>query len=169
MTTESWASHNQISRRALIVEGFLLVCPYASESRCQWDGDCCQRKSPWSFDEGSRDPYHPWLRVQNRLVDDQSNSRTGFKYVRLSSRTCWGVLRHVWHSHDDKPSRAGHFKHSTTVVIPKPGKPSYRETKAYRPIALMNTVDKILDSIIARRLQYYAEHYHLLLRNHTRG
>mgnify|MGYP001335162396 FL=1 len=60
-----------------------------------------------------------------------------------------------------------HFKHSTTVVIPKPGKPSYRETKEYRLIALMNTVGKILDSIITRRLQYYAEQYHLLPRNHT--
>lgn len=62
-----------------------------------------------------------------------------------------------------------HFKHSTTVVIQKPGKPSYRGTKAYRPIALMNTVGKVLDSIIARRLQYYAEQYHLLPRNHTGG
>lgn len=62
-----------------------------------------------------------------------------------------------------------HFKHSTTVVIPKPGKPSYKETKAYRPIALMNTIGKVLDSIIARRLQYYAEQYHLLPRNHTGG
>ena len=62
-----------------------------------------------------------------------------------------------------------HFKHSTTVVIPKPGKPSYKETKAYHPIALMNTIGKIFDSILARRLQYYAEHYHLLPRNHTGG
>jgi ribonuclease HI/exonuclease III len=62
-----------------------------------------------------------------------------------------------------------HFKHSTTVVIPKPGKPSYKETKAYRPIALMNTIGKIFDSILARRLQYYAEQYHLLPRNHTGG
>ncbi|KAH0175692.1 hypothetical protein KCU67_g16, partial [Aureobasidium melanogenum] len=31
----------------------------------------------------------------------------------------------------------------------------------------MNTVGKILDSIITRRLQYYAEQYHLLPRNHT--
>lgn len=62
-----------------------------------------------------------------------------------------------------------HFKHSTTVVIPKPGKPSYKETKAYRPIALMNTIGKVLDSVLAKRLQYYAEQYHLLPRNHTGG
>ena len=62
-----------------------------------------------------------------------------------------------------------HFKHSTTVVIPNPGKPSYRETKAYRPIALMNTIGKVLDSIVARRMQYYAEHHQLLPRNHTGG
>ncbi|KAG9636027.1 hypothetical protein KCU64_g14772, partial [Aureobasidium melanogenum] len=62
-----------------------------------------------------------------------------------------------------------HFKHSTTVVIPKPGKPSHKETKAYRPIALMNTIGKVLDSVLAKRLQYYAEQYHLLPRNHTGG
>jgi hypothetical protein len=62
-----------------------------------------------------------------------------------------------------------HFKHSTTVVIPKLGKATYRETKSYRPIAHMNTIGKMLDSVIARRLQYYAEKFHLLPRNHTGG
>lgn len=62
-----------------------------------------------------------------------------------------------------------HFKHSTTVVIPKPGKATYRETKSYRPIALMNTIGKMLDSVIATRLQYYAENYQLLPRHHTGG
>lgn len=57
-----------------------------------------------------------------------------------------------------------HFEHSATVVIPKPGKPSCKETKAYRPMALMNTIGKILDSVMARRLQYYTEQYHLLPR-----
>jgi ribonuclease HI/exonuclease III len=62
-----------------------------------------------------------------------------------------------------------YFKHSTTIVIPKPGKTTYKEPKSYRPIALMNTIGKIMDSIVARRLQYYAEKYQLLPRNHTGG
>jgi hypothetical protein len=33
----------------------------------------------------------------------------------------------------------------------------------------MNTIGKMLDSVIARRVQYYAGEFHLLLRNHTRG
>ena len=37
-----------------------------------------------------------------------------------------------------------HFKESVSVVIPKPGKPSYSTPKAYRPIVLLNTLGKLI-------------------------
>ncbi|KAF8600950.1 hypothetical protein BDV93DRAFT_418426, partial [Ceratobasidium sp. AG-I] len=36
------------------------------------------------------------------------------------------------------------WKHSKTAVLRKPGKPDYSAAKAYRPIALLNVVSKIL-------------------------
>lgn len=41
------------------------------------------------------------------------------------------------------------WKDSITCVLRKPGKPSYEVPKAYRPIALLSTIGKILSAIVA--------------------
>ncbi|KAK9778919.1 putative Zinc knuckle [Seiridium cardinale] len=61
------------------------------------------------------------------------------------------------------------FRKSTTVVLWKPGKDNYTVPKAYRPIALLNTVGKIMNAIIARRLSYLAETHGLLPDSHMGG
>ena len=56
------------------------------------------------------------------------------------------------------------FKRSITVVLRKPEpKKSFHHPKSYRPVALMNTLGKILDSVLVQRIQYLAEKYQLLL------
>ncbi|KAJ3552838.1 hypothetical protein NPX13_g11022 [Xylaria arbuscula] len=62
-----------------------------------------------------------------------------------------------------------HFRESYTVVLRKPGKDNYTVPKAYRPIALLNTLGKIMDAIIAQRLGYLAEAHQLLPRTHIGG
>uniref|UniRef100_A0A8H7K1V6 Reverse transcriptase domain-containing protein n=1 Tax=Bionectria ochroleuca TaxID=29856 RepID=A0A8H7K1V6_BIOOC len=62
-----------------------------------------------------------------------------------------------------------HFRESTTVVLRKPGKDNYTIPKAYRPIALLNTTGKIMDSIIAKRLNFLAEAFKLLPEAHMGG
>jgi len=61
--------------------------------------------------------------------------------------------------------RLGHFpkpfKHTTTVVLRKPSKPDYTKVKAYRPIALENTLGKIMESIMAENLSYITETHEL--------
>ena len=47
-----------------------------------------------------------------------------------------------------------YFKISTTVVIPKPNKMSYDNPKAFRPIVLLNTLGKLVEKVIAERLQH---------------
>ena len=44
------------------------------------------------------------------------------------------------------------FKKSITVVLQKPGKSDYTKPKAYKPVALMNTLSKIIDIVLARRI-----------------
>ena len=58
------------------------------------------------------------------------------------------------------------WKIFTTVVLHKPGKPKYDILKAYRPIALLNTLWKVLAAIIADLLTYYSEKFHLLPAHH---
>ena len=49
------------------------------------------------------------------------------------------------------------WQESIMVVLRKPGKPSYEEPKAYRPIALLNTLGKLLSSLVAEDLSHYSE------------
>lgn len=48
------------------------------------------------------------------------------------------------------------------MVLRKPGKPDYSVPGAYRPISLLNTLGKLLEAVMARRLSYYAETHGLL-------
>jgi len=42
-----------------------------------------------------------------------------------------------------------------TVVIPKPNKQSYNFSKLFRPIVLLNTVGKLIEKVIGKRLQFH--------------
>jgi len=61
------------------------------------------------------------------------------------------------------------FKETTTVVLRKPGKPDYTKSKAYRPIALENTIGKIFESVIGDVLSYLIETHGLLPKEHFGG
>lgn len=54
------------------------------------------------------------------------------------------------------------FKVANTVMLKKLGKPSYSDPSAYRPIALLNTMGKVLESVIAKRISKLAETHSLL-------
>ena len=56
-----------------------------------------------------------------------------------------------------------------TIILWKPGKPRYDLPKAYRPIALMNTIGKLLSAMVAEDLSYMCEQYTLLPDSHFRG
>jgi ribonuclease HI len=62
-----------------------------------------------------------------------------------------------------------HFKHSITVALRKPGKDDYTKVKSYRPVALLSTIGKIFDSIMAQRISYLVETYKLLPQTHLGG
>ena len=47
-----------------------------------------------------------------------------------------------------------YFKHSSTIIIPKPNKPSYNHAKIFCPIVLLNTLGKLIEKVIAERIQF---------------
>ncbi len=61
------------------------------------------------------------------------------------------------------------WKVSTTGMLRKPGKPRYNIPKAYRPIALLNTMWKVLMVIVANHITYLTEKHQLLPANHFGG
>ena len=62
-----------------------------------------------------------------------------------------------------------HFKESVSVITPKPGKPAYDTPKAFRPIVLLNTLGKLIEKMVARRLQFDAVKHGTLHPNQLGG
>ena len=56
------------------------------------------------------------------------------------------------------------LKQSLTIALQKPGKNNYLNPKAYRPIALLNTIKKLIKSILIKKISALAEKHHLLLK-----
>jgi Reverse transcriptase (RNA-dependent DNA polymerase) len=54
------------------------------------------------------------------------------------------------------------WRTAAIVVLRKSGKPVYTIPEAYRPISLLNTLGKSMESVIAKRLSVYVEQHHLL-------
>ena len=61
------------------------------------------------------------------------------------------------------------WKCFTTVVLRKPGKPKYDLPKAYCPIALLNTMAKVLTAIVADHVSHLTEKHQLLPAHHFGG
>jgi hypothetical protein len=58
------------------------------------------------------------------------------------------------------------WKEFITVVLRKPRKLRYDMLKAYRPIALLNTIWKVITAIVANHIAYVTEKHQLLPANH---
>lgn len=61
------------------------------------------------------------------------------------------------------------WKLSTMVVLKKPSRPDYSMAKAYRPIALLDIMAKILSACVADYITFIAEKHNLLLLTHFGG
>jgi hypothetical protein len=54
------------------------------------------------------------------------------------------------------------YKESTTIVLRKEGKKDYSLPSSYRPIALENTLAKVVEKALANRITEAAEEHKLL-------
>jgi ribonuclease HI len=58
------------------------------------------------------------------------------------------------------------WRHAKIIPLKKPGKEDYTIAKAWRPISLLSTLGKILESVVAERISHAVETYGLLPANH---
>ncbi|KAI9035202.1 reverse transcriptase family protein [Aspergillus affinis] len=73
-----------------------------------------------------------------------------------------GTITHLFTKSIELGCYPDRWKRARIVVLKKPGKSDYSLPGVYRPISLLNTLGKILEAVIARRLSFWAETYKLL-------
>jgi Reverse transcriptase (RNA-dependent DNA polymerase) len=112
------------------------------------------------------EPVRAWvpfslLEFKEALSACAKHSAPGPDHIMWSYLKCWyqvpGVSElfvHVtevcvWVGH--WPS---HFEESLLVIIPKPEKPDYLMPKSFQPIVLLNTLGKLFEKLLSRRLQF---------------
>ncbi|THC88429.1 hypothetical protein EYZ11_012122 [Aspergillus tanneri] len=65
----------------------------------------------------------------------------------------WPAVKHRW-------------RHAKIIPLKKPNKENYTTAKAWRPISLLATLGKILESVVAKRISHAVETYGLLPTSH---
>ena len=66
----------------------------------------------------------------------------------------------------DEGSLPSQWRNARIIPLRKPDKANYTLAKAYRPISLLATLGKLLESVVADRISYMVEEYGLLPTNH---
>ena len=87
--------------------------------------------------------------IPNRVIHILARQRTSL--LKTLFQACWDLSYHPIAFHT-----------AVTVFLRKPGKSDYTNPAAYRPIALLSTLGKVLESVVATRLKDLAETYNLL-------
>ncbi|PPQ99163.1 hypothetical protein CVT26_014379, partial [Gymnopilus dilepis] len=118
------------------------------------------------LDELEDTPVRDWVEFAGSELDDalcacSNNSAPGpdhitWKHLRALNKG--HDVHHVFLALANACLRVGcwpmTFKESLSVIILKPGKPSYTIPKAYRPIVLLNTLGKLIEKMLSNRIQF---------------
>ena len=119
-----------------------LPCPLLTEEEIE---KALRRAKPWKAAGDDGLPAGLWQQLWPVLKD---------AIVQLFRKSIQdGVLPNSW-------------KSARIVPLRKPDKPDYTLAKAYRPISLLPTLSKVLESIVAERISFLAEEHNLLPQNH---
>ena len=78
-------------------------------------------------------------------------------------------LFHIFQAILEKGIYYDSWREFITVVLRKPGKPNYQVAKAFRPIALLCTLAKVITAIVANDISYLVEKHRLLPETHFGG
>src|SRR6266481_2949542 len=140
---------------------------------CGWPTATSWVRGPTGAVPGSQ-PFFSYRKAPQAHTRRLSPMR---KRVGPLSRSCSQVSRRSPHTtpredllcHVQIGVYYSQWKEIITCVLRKPGKPCYDIPKAYRPIALLNTISKLATSIIAEELSHIVKTHCLLPAMHFGG
>ena len=106
------------------------------------------------------------LRALQQLSADKAPGPDGIsnKILKAYTVTLAELLTPLYQACIDQAYHLQVFKTVNTITMKKPGKKSidYDSPKRYWPIAFFNTLGKVIESIMGKKILYLAETYHLL-------
>lgn len=88
------------------------------------------------------------------------------RILKVCANKLVGLLTPLFQACIDLSYHPSEFKMANTLAIKKPGTGDYTEPKAYRPIALLNTLGKVLESIMSKKICFLTESHCLLPETH---
>jgi len=118
------------------------------------------------FDEIVDKPTFPWplfSREEFRIAIANCNNasapgpdKLSWSHLKiiLKDNECLDIIIHITNVCIELGYWLSHFKRSITVIISKPNKKSYDSPKSFKPIVLLNIVDKLIKKVIRERLQF---------------
>jgi hypothetical protein len=111
---------------------------------------------------------HQISRAINRISPCKAPRANGFSNIILKqcADLIIPIIGPIFHATFSLNTYPEEWKNSITLVVRKPAKASYVDPGAYRPIALLDTIGKVLSACVAEDLSKYAEIHNLLPRNH---
>jgi hypothetical protein len=103
--------------------------------------------------------------VRHCLAGTSNHSAPGlsgisYKFIKWAFAAHPAVFVHLFDlclTHGTHP-----WKEAKAVVLPKPSRPDYSAPKAYRPIALLECLGKLLEKIVAQRIMDESNSSHLI-------
>jgi ribonuclease HI/exonuclease III len=82
----------------------------------------------------------------------------------------WPVVKHqvltIFRESVESGKLPSQWRHAKIIPLKKPNKENYTIAKAWRPISLLATLGKVLESVVAERISHVVETYGLLPTNH---
>ena len=85
----------------------------------------------------------------------------------------WPAVKHhvlaIFRASLQEGTLPSQWQHAKIIPLKKPGKENYTIAKAWRPISLLATLGKVLESVVAERISHAVETYGLLPTNHFRA
>ena len=113
----------------------------------------CKPTSQWfSF---SKEEFKQAISKYNNssVLEPNKLSWCYLKFI-VNQDKCLANIINIANAYFNLGHQPNYFKYSSTIIIPKPNKTSYDQAKLFRPIVLLNTLEKLIEKVIAERLQF---------------
>ena len=102
-------------------------------------------------------------RISNKAPGDDGITNRVWKWINDIIAL---HLQRIFNASLDEGYCAEHCRKSVTISLRKPQKEFYSLASSCRPIALLNTISKLMEYILAKRISFLAEEHNLLPRTH---